>query len=92
VSVESGLPTVTSVELRPGVSAELVIHALRAEGHDAAPIRDVTLERSPDDGRLVVRVVVDPSQPPGEYRALIAEASSNLPRGALSVRLQPKKR
>jgi hypothetical protein len=92
VSVESVLPTMTSVELIPGQSTELVIHALRAEGHEAAPIRDVSIERTNDDGRLIVRVVIDAKQPPGEYRALIAEASSNLPRGTLSVRVQPKKR
>jgi len=92
VSVESVLPTMTSVELLPGQSADLVIHALRAEGHDATPIRDVSIERTNDDARLIVRVVVDADQPPGEYRAQIVEASSNLPRGTLSVRVQAKKR
>ena len=82
----------TSVELLPGQSADLVIHALRAEGHDATPIRDVSIERTNDDARLIVRVVVDADQPPGEYRAQIVEASSNLPRGTLSVRVQAKKR
>jgi hypothetical protein len=91
ISVDSVLPTVTSVALRPGQPGELVVHALRAEGHEAAPIRTVSIERSAEDGRMVVQVIIPADQAPGEYRAVIVEAASNLPRGTLSVRVQPKR-
>jgi hypothetical protein len=91
ISVDSVLPTVTSVTLRPGQPCELVVHALRAEGHEAAPIRSVSIQPSEEDGRMVLQVIIPADQAPGEYRAVIAEAASNLPRGMLSVRVQPKR-
>jgi len=90
VSVDSALPTTTSVEVRPGPLGDLVVHALRADGHEAPPISDVTLERT-DDGPLI-RVVIGPAQPVGRYRAAIIDATSNLPRGLLTVRVQAAKR
>jgi hypothetical protein len=92
VSVESALPTTTSIELRPGRHGELVIHALRPEGQDGPPIKGVTLERSAEDGSLVVNVVVDAGQKPGTYRAAIVAAATNKAVGTLSVRVQAKKR
>ena len=62
----------------------MVVHTLRAENHDAPPIRDITLERE-EDGTLMVRVTIASEQPPGIYNAMIVDAVSNLPRGTLSV-------
>jgi hypothetical protein len=72
------------LEIRPGAGANLVIHALRAEGHDAPPIRDITLERH-EDGSLALRVVVGLEQPAGIYNAMILDSVTNLPQGTLSV-------
>lgn len=90
VSVDSKLLTTTSVELRPGPIGDLVVHALRADGHEAPPIGNVTLETT-DDGPLI-RIVIESAQPAGRYRAAIVDATSNLPRGLLTVRVQAAKR
>ena len=84
VSVTCSRPTTTALELRPNQGQSLVVHSLRAEGHDAPPIRDLLIERA-EDGTLSVKVTIAPEQPAGIYNALIVDASSNLPRGTLSV-------
>ena len=83
---------ILSLELRPGRHGELVIHALRPEGHEAPPIKDVTLERSAEDGSLTIKVVIAGGQKAGNYRAAIIAAATNKAVGALSVRVQAKKR
>jgi hypothetical protein len=90
VSVVSERPTSTAVELRPGPQSELVVHSLRAEGHDGPAIRDVRVERQAADGSVVVKVTVLASQAPGTYNGLIIDAKTNLPRGTLSVRVDGK--
>lgn len=84
VTISSQRPTTAALEVRPGTGANLVVHALRAEGHDAPPIRDITLERH-EDGSLALRVVIGAEQPAGIYNAMILDATSNLPQGTLSV-------
>jgi hypothetical protein len=88
VSVECPRRTTTSIDLRPGPPSRLVIHALRAEGTEAPPIRDVVIEASLDDA-VTVSVQVGADQPPGIYNGLIVDASSNLPRGTLSLTIHP---
>lgn len=90
VMVDSSQPVTTSVDLRPGPIGDLLVHGLRADGHDAPPITNVTLELT-DDGPLI-KVVIAPSQPAGRYRAAIVDADSNSPRGLLIVRVQTAKR
>ncbi len=92
VSVDSLQPTTTSAQLRPGPNGELTIHALRADGHDAAPIKKVSIERSEEDGGFLVKVVVPAKQAPGKYSAPIVDTATNLPRGTLLVRVKAKKR
>jgi hypothetical protein len=87
VCVVSERPTVATLEVRPGVGGPLVVHTLRAEGHDAPAIRDVTIESSAGDDAVTVKVVVPASQPPGVYNGLIIDGASNLPRGTVSVRV-----
>lgn len=87
VFVQSARPTETSLDLRYPLSNELVVHALRAEGHDAPSISQVSLQRGADDETLSVRVTVPADQPPGPYNAMIVDALTNLPRGTLSVRV-----
>lgn len=84
VSVSCDRPTTTALEVRPGAGAALVVHALRAEGHEAPPIRDITMNCQ-DDGTLGVRIAIDPDQPSGVYNAMILDQATNLPRGTLSV-------
>jgi hypothetical protein len=91
VSIDSPLRATTSVELQPGVLGELKVHALRPEGHDAPPIKSVSVERE-DDGELSIQVKVEATQPPGMYRAAIIDAATNQTRGRLSLRLEAKKR
>lgn len=92
VSVASERPTSTAVELRPGSHGELVVHSLRAEGHDGPAIRDVSVERQAADGTVVVKVTIPGSQAPGTYNGLIIDGKTNLPRGTLSVRVDGKPR
>lgn len=91
VSVDSPQRATTSVELQPGALGELKVHALRPEGHDAPPIKSVSVERE-DDGQLSIQVKVEAAQPPGMYRAAIIDAATNQARGRLSLRLEAKKR
>jgi hypothetical protein len=90
VSVDSPLPTTTSVEIEPGDHAALVVQALRPEGKDGSAIRDVSIER--DDGGWQIGVVVEAGQRPGAYRGAIVDAATNLPRGSLLLKVQAKKR
>ena len=85
VSVASKRPTTTTLDLRPGPTKSLVVHALRAEGTSAPPIREVTMECSPDQDSVIVKVAVPPDQPAGIYNAMIIDSESNLPRGTLSL-------
>jgi hypothetical protein len=84
VTISSQRPTTAALEIRPGAGANLVVHSLRAEGHEAQPIRDITLERH-EDGSVMLRVVVGAEQPEGIYNAMILDSVSNLPQGTLSV-------
>lgn len=84
VTISSQRPTTAALEIRPSAGANLVVHALRAEGHEAPPIRDITLERH-EDGSVVLRVAVGAEQPEGIYNAMILDSVSNLPQGTLSV-------
>jgi hypothetical protein len=90
VSVVCERRTTVCFELRPGASRALVIHPLRAEGTDAPPIRDVTIDFAAGDEVATLEVVVPAEQPPGVYNGLIVDASSSLPRGTLSLTVHAK--
>jgi hypothetical protein len=85
VSIISERPTSTMLELFPGPSGPLKIHALRAESLDVPPIRDVHVESPEADGVITVKVVVSPDATPGVYNAMIIDTETNLPRGTLSL-------
>jgi hypothetical protein len=74
----------TTLDVRPGSCASLVVRGVRPEGHDAEPIEDVSVE-SAGDGALTVRVAVSRNQPAGMYNGLLVDAVTGLPRGTLSV-------
>jgi hypothetical protein len=86
VCVVSERRAAATLEVRPGAPGPLVVHALRPEGHEAPPIRDVTIE-SAGDGAVTVKIGVAATQPPGVYNGMIVDGASNLPRGTVSVRV-----
>jgi len=86
VTVVSERRTAATLEYRSGAAGPLLVHALRAEGQEAPPIRDVTIESAGGDG-ITVRVVVASTQPPGVYNGLVIDAGTNVPRGTVSVRV-----
>jgi hypothetical protein len=88
VTVSSRRPTTTSLDVRAGTSS-LVVHALRPEGHDGPPIRTIEIRHDADDGTISVKVVVGEEHPPGIYNAIIVDATTNLPRGTLSLEILP---
>jgi hypothetical protein len=90
VVVKSSLPVETALDLRQTRGKQLLIHALRPEGHEAPSIRSVEIETNAADGSLVVRVEIPADQAPGAYNCLIVDAGSNLPQGTLSVRVRPR--
>lgn len=87
VCVVSEHRAAATLEVRPGPPGPLVAHALRAEGHEAPPIRDVTIESSAGDGAVTVTIGVPATQPPGVYNGMIVDGASSLPRGTVSVRV-----
>jgi len=85
VSVISRRSTATTLDLQPGAVGPLAIHALRAEGLDAPPIRDVKVECRDAEGPLTITLRISADQPPGVYNGVIIDTTSSLPRGTLSL-------
>jgi hypothetical protein len=87
VSLVSERRTSARLEFRAGPAGTFVAHALRAEGQEAPPIRDVNIEAAAAGDEVTVRVVVASSQPPGVYNGMIIDEATNVPRGTISVRV-----
>jgi hypothetical protein len=89
VSVTSERRVQSVLELRRGPWSTLVAHGLRPEGHEAPAIKGVTVEALPEQATLRVSVDVPADQPPGVYNGMIIDAASNLPRGTLTITVEP---
>jgi hypothetical protein len=89
VSVVSERRVQSVLELRRGSWTSLLAHALRPEGHDAPAIRGVTIEALPEQSTLRVSVEVPADQPAGVYNGMLIDAVSNLPRGTLTITVEP---
>jgi hypothetical protein len=85
VDVRSARPTKSSLDLRPGPTHALVLQRLRPATGEGPSIDDASIERVGEGGALTVKVVVAREQPAGVYNAIILDASTNLPRGTLSI-------
>jgi hypothetical protein len=92
VSVASQRRVQSVLELRRGAWTSLLAHALRPEGHDAPAIRGVTIEALPEQSTVRVSVEVPADQPPGVYNGMIIDAASNVPRGTLTITVEPSSR
>jgi len=88
VAVSSQRATTTALDVRPG-NGPLVIHALRPEGHDGPPIRDIDIHWDAQGGSVTLKVAVKDEHPAGVYNAMIVDAGTNLPRGTLSLEILP---
>jgi hypothetical protein len=79
--------TAATIEVRPSASGELLVQPLRSDRDETPPIREVTVEPAGTDGRVAIRVVVPPTQPPGVYNGLVIDSATKLPRGTVSVQV-----
>jgi hypothetical protein len=89
IEVASHRPAVVSLDLR-GLDARSRLHADRLHARDTGgpPLTGVEFELLPDDGRVVVRVRIDPGQPVGHYDGVIVDDVSSLPCGTISVEVR----
>lgn len=77
-----------SVDLRPR-PLDRTFRVLGLDGSDSAlpRIQGVTVEVIPDEERIVIRLRIPESQPPGTYGGIILDERTGLPRGTLCVRV-----
>ncbi len=77
-----------TVELKPGsAQASLEAHDLRPAALDQARISGVVIEPDPATGRVVVRLEVPDDMAQGTYTGLVVDGATNLPQGAITVRI-----
>jgi hypothetical protein len=77
-----------SVDLRPGAArCTLRVFDLRALDPELPRISGVTIEATPEDDRVLVRLELPEGQPAGVYTGVIVDHASHLPHGTLSVRV-----
>jgi len=87
VEVASVQPVEVGLDLRPGAGrAPLLVHALRAVDPDK-PALAASAVPDGDEGVVRLRVQVPDDHPPGVYSGLLVDERSNLPVGALSLRV-----
>jgi hypothetical protein len=79
-----------SVDLRPrSAGLALRVHDLRAIEADKPRLTGITLEGSPAEERVTLRLRIPEEHPPGVYSGIILDEQTSLPRGTLTVRLFP---
>lgn len=92
IEVASSRRVEVSVDLRPRSSGlSLVAHDLRPGTGDAR-IGGVRVEADAAQDHVTFRIAVSDDLPPGVYVGAIVDEASQIPRGALSVRVHPANR
>ena len=87
VDVDSTQPVRIRLDLQPRArDAGLTVYALHALDPASPPLTDVGLEPVKDDSGVHIRLRVPPAQPPGQYSAVVVDATGN-PCGTLAVRV-----
>jgi hypothetical protein len=89
VDLQSVQPARIAVKFDPPRPSpgSLTVQVLRPQGATGKALPRATVERDREAGVLTVRVRVPRGQPPGTYRALIIDGTTNTPCGSLSVTL-----
>jgi hypothetical protein len=88
VEIDSRRPVEVSWEIRPeAASADLSVHHLQAADAAAPLLAGASLSRVAHGGRFVLRLKVADDQPAGTYTGLVVDRATNLPAGALVVRI-----
>jgi hypothetical protein len=79
-----------SVDLRPR-PLDRTFRVLGLDGSEPAlpRIQGVIVEAVPEEERVVIRLRVPESQPPGTYGGILLDERTGLPRGTLCVRVLP---
>jgi hypothetical protein len=90
LDLESRRRVEVSVDLRPrSAGLALRVHDLRALEADKPRLTGITVEGSPGEERVTLRLRIPEEHPPGVYSGIILDEHTSLPRGTLTVRLFP---
>ena len=88
VEIASARMARVTVDLPPSTGApNLATGGLLALAPGHAPLTDVALVFDPAANRLVVRIRVPDTQPPGVYSGVIVDRGSAAPRGTITLRI-----
>jgi hypothetical protein len=68
-------------------AGKLVIPALYPLNSSGAPLTDIAVERTGDNGPTTLRIKIPDDQPAGTYTGVAVDGTTNEPRGTLSIQV-----